>query len=241
MYKIRISDLELLFQCDLKFAFGLVRTPTKVTPAAERGIKMHKILEGVLTGNVDTKLANEFPEYTIALVDWVKQNVLSVISVEQLVDVDLGDGFSLVGKVDCILEMKDRGVVLYDLKTSQSSLDGVLYSPQLTSYITVFGQNYNVEKLGVLGFQKKRIVDITRDICEYDIAYAASLLSTAKTMVLRNRFVKRAGPHCSWCDFVEYCSRVPLVPTLKDIVVSRQEVESNESSVQNVFVKALSS
>lgn len=82
--------------------------------------------------------------------------IIKVISVQEQINLDNGEGDGVVGFVDLIAEIEGHGVVILDNKTSSRpyDYDAVLKSVQLGTYTYALSPKYNTNKAGFIVMKK---------------------------------------------------------------------------------------
>lgn len=87
----------------------------------------------------------------------VMPNIEEVYKVQARVDLENGDGDSIIGYADLVCKWKDiKEPIIFDFKTSSRDYDkdSVLVSPQLTLYVHALADKYKTRKAGYIVLNK---------------------------------------------------------------------------------------
>lgn len=93
--------------------------------------------------------------------------IVRVLSIQEKIELENGEGDKVIGFIDTVLEFLDHGNVISDNKTSARDYkpESVRYSPQLTLYVNAVGEKYNTRKAAFI-VMSKQITKNKKKICK---------------------------------------------------------------------------
>lgn len=225
---IRCTNLEFVTLCEARFAFSHLEFPQKYSPAAERGILLHSILEHYVNNKLEEldKKTIEGNEWFIQSMDrWWNSYPKVLISAEKRLTHPVTDSkfdtlFMCSGKYDMIISTETEKKII-DLKTGKN-VEPYLYTLQLPMYsILTYKETgeliTKVAILDVVGNEYERT--LTKD----DYLYAIHVFELACVLLQRGVFQKTYN--CNYCDYYSFCITINRgYITLQELVELRKQV-----------------
>lgn len=226
------------FGCNRKWWFKSVqKIPEKSNPNQLLGTEIHAEFEKfLLTGKAGSK-------YFDAAQRILEDLRLSFYGVETWVFTEVG-GVKFRGKVDVLLGSKERVSGILDWKTTSDfryakSGEELARNTQLMVYAHAIQANFPTTPtldlvhvyVRTKGKPQVRQVQISVDKAHVDNYVLETLTPLVKSMaeVAKEVDVKRIKPDlskCKWCAYANICPKGENMPTIKDLMKAREQVQT---------------
>lgn len=171
----------------------------------------------------------------------VMPHIKKVHTVQRYIKLENDEGDEIIGYVDAVLDWKDEGTVIFDLKTSSIDYeeDSVLTSPQLTLYTNALSEEFKTRKAGYLIIHKR--VDKNKikicSICKFDGSGARH-----KTCSNESSGIRCGG---EWTETINPTVRVQVIideiPARTEEIVLQNYADINNGIKNKHFVRNFSS
>jgi predicted lipoprotein with Yx(FWY)xxD motif len=164
---------------------------------------------------------------------WVKDNVIKTIHTQKAISISNEEGDTFRGFLDAVIETKDNGVTLFDLKTSADPVrdypDGCAdNSPQLS----IYSQEVGVPKVAYLIFDKKirkkeprvRVRVVYGEVTDESLDSVFNDIDTNVKLIKENKFL-RNHESCNkygGCPYRGYCYNNKDMTGLVDLTVKKE-------------------
>lgn len=166
--------------------------------------------------------------------------IKKVLTVQKLISISNGEGDSIIGYVDAVVEWEDGRIVVFDHKTSsrQYEKDSVLTSPQLILYIYALKEEYNTRDAGFIVMQKNIIKNRKKvcSVCKYR-AEKGSRHKTCSNLIGKKRcnseWIETIDPKCD-INFI-----IDTIPERAEDIVMENYTNISDLIKNGVFVRNL--
>lgn len=163
----------------------------------------------------------------------VLPKIKSVKAVQRKITITNGEGDSIIGYVDAILEWEDGRNVIFDNKTSsiEYAYDAVLSSPQLILYKHALGEEFDTKTAGFIVL-RKGIIKNKKKVCKV-CSYEAEKGARHKTCSSVTSDASRCGGE--WDEQID--PEVDVQILINDIPDHMEDIVMENYDIVNQLVK----
>jgi hypothetical protein len=162
------------------------------------------------------------------MLSWVKENALKTISTQRPITISNESGDTFRGFLDAIIDTKDHGTILYDLKTSASpTQDYPEGCADLSPQLSIYAQETGVYDVGYLIFDKNirkkdprvRIREVYGKITEQQLDKTFEDIDNAVKDIKAGNFPRNLESCNKYggCPYAGYCFKNKDMTNLVDL------------------------